>query len=76
MFVDQLEKPQDLAIEVNVVDDLLVVRVGALFEKEPHERVSLLMRGPAFFALADRASERRVRASAGHEIHVGIRAMV
>lgn len=61
---------------MDVVGDLLVVRVGAPFEKEPHERVSLLMRRPALFAFADRAGERRVPAVAGHEMDVGIRATV
>ena len=76
VLVNQFEKPQDLAVEVDVVDDLLVVRVGASFKKEPHERVSLLMRAPALLTLADRAGERRVVAVAGHEIRVGVRAMV
>ena len=76
VLVDQLEKPEDLAVEMDVVDDLSVVRVGAPLEKEPHQRITLLMRGPALFAFPDRAGERRVPAAAGHEIHVGIGAMV
>lgn len=68
-------RTQDLAVEMDVVCDL-VVRVGATFRKEPHERVSLLMGGPALFAFADRAGERRVPAVADREIDVGIRATV
>ena len=76
MLVDGLEKPQDLAVEVDVVDDLPVIRLGASIEQQLDERITLRMRGPALFAFTDRADERRVTAVAGHEIRVGIRAVI
>ena len=58
MFVSQLEKPLDFAVEVNVVDDLMVIRMCASIEQQSDERITLRMGRPAFFALADDADER------------------
>src|SRR6516164_7688368 len=76
MLINRLEKPEDSAVEMDVVDNLLIIGLGASIEQQLNERITLRVRRSALFAFADGADERRVLAVAGHEMHVGIRAVV
>jgi hypothetical protein len=74
--VDRLKEPQRAAVEVDVVANLHVVRFGAAVEQQADERIEPRMPGAALFALADDADERRVLAAPGHEVRVGICAVI
>ena len=74
--MDELEPPQHAAIEVQVVDDLVVVGIGAAPQEQPGQRLTRGVRGPVLLALAHHPHEGGVAAVAGREIGVGIGAGV
>src|SRR5678816_3669366 len=76
VLVEHLEKPEDVPVKVNVVEDLDVVRICSAIEQEAHELVALRMRRTIFLAFADDSRHRRIAAVAGHEVRVGVGAVV
>src|SRR5205809_7547298 len=66
--MDELEKPENVSMEVNVVEHLNVVWLRASSEKQLRQRTALLVRRPMFFPFSNDAHERRVTASARHGI--------
>jgi hypothetical protein len=71
LFVDQFQEPADVAVKPDVVVDLDVERLGAAFEEQTRERVTMLMPGSILVTFADDADKRRVAAVAGHEVTRG-----
>jgi hypothetical protein len=63
-------------VKNRVVGNLDVVRLGALLQHQPRERIPLRVRRPILFTLTDGADERSVSAVTGHEIDVRIRSPI
>src|SRR5215831_10135285 len=59
-FIDQLNHPKDVAMKVDVIEELYVIGLSASIKKQLHECFALRVGRSVVFAFAGDAAQRRV----------------